>query len=174
MGHGTSKSGVPEPPDANNGSSSSRSSRFRRRFRWNRRGNGSDSNPQLKNISAEDFSGIARIQLNHVRSNPPSPDLSKNPVLWTQISSSRRPKWSSRTVGSLAFRWENGRFGRRHRISYVTHCFTDSKLWTVFSTPCGRGETETSFTVFEIEFVLVLFFFLFFLFLEKSGRNGFL
>lgn len=81
MGHGTSKSGVPEPPDANNGSSSSRSSRFRRRFRWNRRGNGSDSNPQLKTISAEDFSGIARIQLNHVRSNPPSPDLSKNPVL---------------------------------------------------------------------------------------------
>ncbi|RWR90202.1 phosphatidylserine decarboxylase proenzyme 2 isoform X2 [Cinnamomum micranthum f. kanehirae] len=64
MGHGSSKSGVVEHSNGNDESSSSRISRFRRRLRLHHRNsNGSDPNLQLKNIAAEDFSGIALIQI---------------------------------------------------------------------------------------------------------------
>eukprot|EP00268_Persea_americana_P040740 TRINITY_DN4051_c0_g1_i1.p1 TRINITY_DN4051_c0_g1~~TRINITY_DN4051_c0_g1_i1.p1 ORF type:complete len:651 (-),score=103.53 TRINITY_DN4051_c0_g1_i1:858-2810(-) len=64
MGHGSSKSGVVEHSDGKDESSSSRISRLRRRFRLHHRSsNGSDPNLQLKNISAQDFSGIALIQI---------------------------------------------------------------------------------------------------------------
>ncbi|XP_077249813.1 phosphatidylserine decarboxylase proenzyme 2-like [Tasmannia lanceolata] len=55
MGQGSSKPNIPE--------SESRRSRLQRRFRFHRRGNGSESNSQLKNIAAEDFTGIALIEL---------------------------------------------------------------------------------------------------------------
>ncbi|KAJ6817170.1 phosphatidylserine decarboxylase proenzyme 3-like isoform X1 [Iris pallida] len=63
MGHGSSRSDLPEPSsDApGSGPDPSRFSRFRRRLRLHRRG-GPAPHP-LRNLAVEDFAGIARIEI---------------------------------------------------------------------------------------------------------------
>ncbi|KAG6523875.1 hypothetical protein ZIOFF_013762 [Zingiber officinale] len=60
MGHGSSRVVTSGYDDAHH--RPSRLSRFRRRFRSDRPSHGSDP-PFLKNISANDFAGIARIEI---------------------------------------------------------------------------------------------------------------
>ncbi|WOL01555.1 phosphatidylserine decarboxylase proenzyme 2 isoform X2 [Canna indica] len=60
MGHGSSRGDARGDGDAHH--HSSRFSRFRRRLRFHRDRHGSDP-PLLKNLAAEDFAGIARIEI---------------------------------------------------------------------------------------------------------------